>query len=144
MFKRRLAVLGAAAVLAVTGLGGSALADGADPADAVRSPAPGVKVTCTTADGKVVELARAMPVSEMPVSEMPAREMPAGEIASPEAAEAQPFGRAEALTEGVPAGVADTVEFLPVRAAAIAEGLAKAPAGKPAEAIAITCKRADQ
>ncbi|MEV4567194.1 hypothetical protein AB0K12_25795 [Nonomuraea sp. NPDC049419] len=134
MFKRRLAVLGAAAVLAVTGLGGSALADGADPADAVRSPAPGVKVTCTTADGKVVELARALP----------ARAMPAGEIASPEAAEAQPFGRVEALKEGVPAGVADTVEFLPARAAAIAERLAEAPPGAPAEAIAISCKRADQ
>ncbi|MEV4806882.1 hypothetical protein AB0K18_43380 [Nonomuraea sp. NPDC049421] len=134
MFKRRLAVLGAAAVLAVTGLGGSALADGADPADAVRSPAPGVKVTCTTADGKVVELARAMPASEMPASE----------IGSHEAAEAQPFGRVEALKEGVPAEVADTVEFLPVRAAALAEGVAEATAGNPAETIAITCKRAGQ
>ncbi|GAA3121426.1 hypothetical protein [Nonomuraea salmonea] len=129
MFKRRLAVLGAAAVLAVTGLGGSALADGADPADAVRSSAPGVKVTCTTADGKVVELARAMPASE---------------IGSHEAAEAPPFGRTEALKEGVPAEVADTVEFLPVRVAALAEGSAEAPAGTPAEAITITCKRADR
>ncbi|MET8863966.1 hypothetical protein ABZW11_13515 [Nonomuraea sp. NPDC004580] len=129
MFKRRLAVLGAAAVLAVTGLGGSALADGASPAGVVRSPAPGVKVTCTTADGKVVELAQAMPASE---------------IGSHEAAEARPSGQVEALKEGVHAEVADTVEFLPVRVAAIAEGFAQAPAGNPAEAIAISCERADQ
>ncbi|MGW3346668.1 hypothetical protein ACWDA3_25415 [Nonomuraea rubra] len=54
MFKRRLAVLGAVAVLAITGMAGSALAD--EPA-----PAAGAKVTCTTADGKPVEVAQALP-----------------------------------------------------------------------------------
>ncbi|UBU13574.1 hypothetical protein [Nonomuraea gerenzanensis] len=54
MFKRRLAVLGTVAVLAVTGLAGSALAD--DP-----SPTAGAKVTCTTPDGKVVEVTPALP-----------------------------------------------------------------------------------
>ncbi|MGW4796258.1 hypothetical protein ACWEPC_27935 [Nonomuraea sp. NPDC004297] len=49
MFKRRLAVLGTVAVLAVTGLAGSAMAD--EPA-----PVAGTKVTCTTPDGKTVEL----------------------------------------------------------------------------------------
>jgi hypothetical protein len=54
MFKRRLAVLGAVAVLAITGLAGSAMAD--------ETPAPaGTKVTCTTADGKTVELAEPLP-----------------------------------------------------------------------------------
>ncbi|MEV0382975.1 hypothetical protein [Nonomuraea sp. NPDC050643] len=54
MFKRRLAVLGAAAVLAITGLAGSALAD--------EAPVPaGTEVICTTSDGKVVALAKALP-----------------------------------------------------------------------------------
>ncbi|MEV0234794.1 hypothetical protein [Nonomuraea sp. NPDC050786] len=49
MFKRRLAVLGAVAVLAITGLAGSAMAD--------ETPAaPGAKVTCKTADGKTITL----------------------------------------------------------------------------------------
>ncbi|MFG1708502.1 hypothetical protein ACFLIM_35415 [Nonomuraea sp. M3C6] len=51
MFKRRLAVLGAVAVLAITGLAGSAMAD-EPPATA------GAKVTCTTSDGKTIELAK--------------------------------------------------------------------------------------
>ncbi|MBF8185617.1 hypothetical protein ITP53_07675 [Nonomuraea sp. K274] len=49
MYKRRLAVLGAAAVLAITGLAGSAMADEAPPA--------GGKVTCMTSDGKPIEVA---------------------------------------------------------------------------------------
>jgi len=54
MFKRRLALLGAVAVLAVTGLTGSALAD--------ETPSPaGAKVTCKTADGESVQPAEAMP-----------------------------------------------------------------------------------
>ncbi|MFF4620089.1 hypothetical protein [Nonomuraea jabiensis] len=54
MFKRRLALLGAVAVLAVTGLTGSALAD--------ETPGPaGAKVTCKTADGESVQLAEALP-----------------------------------------------------------------------------------
>lgn len=47
MFKRRFAVLGAVAVLVMTGLGGSAMA-------AEEPPAPGAKVVCTTIDGKAV------------------------------------------------------------------------------------------
>ncbi|MBB5776116.1 hypothetical protein [Nonomuraea jabiensis] len=54
MFKRRLALLGAVAVLAVTGLTGSALAD--------ETPGPaGAKVTCKTADGESVQMAEALP-----------------------------------------------------------------------------------
>ncbi|HEX4814030.1 MAG TPA: hypothetical protein VFV66_14900 [Nonomuraea sp.] len=49
MLRRRVAVLGAACALALTGLGGSALAD--EP----TAPA-GAKVTCTTGDGRTVEL----------------------------------------------------------------------------------------
>ncbi|MFC4014402.1 hypothetical protein ACFOY2_44770 [Nonomuraea purpurea] len=54
MFKRRLATLGAVAVLAISGLAGSALAD--------QTPTPstaGAKMICKTADGKIVELASA-------------------------------------------------------------------------------------
>jgi hypothetical protein len=47
MFKRRIAVLGAVAVLVVTGLAGSAMASG-------EPPVPGAKMTCTTLDGKPV------------------------------------------------------------------------------------------
>ncbi|MDX3107149.1 hypothetical protein ACIBO5_36850 [Nonomuraea angiospora] len=61
MFKRRLALLGAVAVLAITGLTGSALAD--------ETPATaGAKVTCKTADGKTVEVAefaRTAPVGKV-------------------------------------------------------------------------------
>ena len=49
MFKRRIAVLGAVAVLVVTGLAGSAMASG-------EPPVPGAKVTCTTLDGKPVDV----------------------------------------------------------------------------------------
>ncbi|MFC5823329.1 hypothetical protein [Nonomuraea insulae] len=55
MFKRRLAVLGAVAVLAITGLAGSAMAD--EP----PVPTAGSKVVCTTSDGKTIELTKAMP-----------------------------------------------------------------------------------
>lgn len=47
MFKRRFTVLGAVAVLVMTGLGGSAMAAG-------EPPVPGAEVTCTTIDGKPV------------------------------------------------------------------------------------------
>ncbi|WP_043619812.1 hypothetical protein [Nonomuraea candida] len=57
MFKRRLAVLGAVAVLTVTGLAGSALADG-------PAPAEDTKVTCTTSDGRTVELVKALPAEK--------------------------------------------------------------------------------
>jgi hypothetical protein len=49
MFKRRLAVLGTVAVLALTGLAGSAMAD--DPSTAPDR----AKVTCKTTDGKIVK-----------------------------------------------------------------------------------------
>ncbi|NJP97483.1 hypothetical protein HCN51_50060 [Nonomuraea sp. FMUSA5-5] len=54
MFKKRLAVLGAVAVLTVTGLGGAALADD-------HAPTAGTKVTCTTPDGTTVENPPALP-----------------------------------------------------------------------------------
>lgn len=60
MFKRRLAVLGAVAVLVLTGLGGSAMADEAP------STAPGAKVTCTTSDGKSIAFAKSVPAVAMP------------------------------------------------------------------------------
>ncbi|MEU0564694.1 hypothetical protein ABZ297_04735 [Nonomuraea sp. NPDC005983] len=50
MFKRRVATLAAVGVLVLTGLAGSAMA-----ADNVP-PTAGQKVTCTTSDGKTVEL----------------------------------------------------------------------------------------
>ncbi|TDD24214.1 hypothetical protein [Nonomuraea diastatica] len=62
MFKRRLAVLGAVATLAVTGLAGSALAD--EPA----GPTAGTKVICKTSDGKTIELIRAKPVRGVKVA----------------------------------------------------------------------------
>ncbi|NUR91774.1 MAG: hypothetical protein HOY71_47510, partial [Nonomuraea sp.] len=52
MFRRRLAVLGTAAVLALTGLGGSAMADEAPTGDA-----PAAAITCTTSDGHDIKLA---------------------------------------------------------------------------------------
>ncbi|MGW6498665.1 hypothetical protein [Nonomuraea angiospora] len=61
MFKRRLALLGAVAVLAIGGLTGSALAD--------ETPGTaGAKVTCKTADGETVqvaEFAKAGPVGKV-------------------------------------------------------------------------------
>ncbi|MEU8355867.1 hypothetical protein AB0C27_07620 [Nonomuraea sp. NPDC048882] len=59
MFKRRLAVLGAVAVLAITGVAGSAMAD--------QTPAPtaGSKVVCTTSDGKTIELTPALPAKDV-------------------------------------------------------------------------------
>lgn len=56
MFKRRVMILSAAAVLVMTGLAGSALADD------VPTPSPG-KVTCTTSDGKTLEVDEGKPIS---------------------------------------------------------------------------------
>lgn len=58
MFRRRLAVLGTAAMLALTGLGGSAMADDA-PTDAASSTASGT-VSCRTSDGKDIKFAEGM------------------------------------------------------------------------------------
>ncbi|NRQ31585.1 hypothetical protein HII36_06975 [Nonomuraea sp. NN258] len=66
MFKRRLAVLGAVGVLALSVLGGSALADDAPPANET-------KVTCTTADGKVVEF-KAIKAAELVAAPQPGQE----------------------------------------------------------------------
>ncbi|MER6583044.1 hypothetical protein [Nonomuraea sp. NPDC001023] len=54
MFKRRLAVLGTVGVLALAGLGGSALADGTPAPDATTTT---MAVSCRTPDGKEVKLA---------------------------------------------------------------------------------------
>ncbi|NUT45248.1 MAG: hypothetical protein HOV86_35175, partial [Thermoactinospora sp.] len=51
MFKRRLAVLGTAAALLLTGLGGSAMADDAPPAGG-----PTGAVSCTTNDGQAIKI----------------------------------------------------------------------------------------
>ncbi|MEV4370702.1 hypothetical protein AB0J71_26790 [Nonomuraea sp. NPDC049637] len=55
MFKRRLAVLGTVGVLALAGLGGSALADGTPAPDATTTTT--MAVSCRTPDGKEVKLA---------------------------------------------------------------------------------------
>ncbi|MGW4407296.1 hypothetical protein ACWEJ6_24955 [Nonomuraea sp. NPDC004702] len=55
MFKRRLAVLGTVGVLALAGLGGSALADGTPAPD--TTTATTTAVLCRTSDGKEVKLA---------------------------------------------------------------------------------------
>ncbi|MEV4072480.1 hypothetical protein ACGFJC_27630 [Nonomuraea fuscirosea] len=59
MFKRRLAVLGAVAVLAITGVAGSAMAD------QTPAPAAGSKVVCTTSDGKTIEIMPALPAKDV-------------------------------------------------------------------------------
>ncbi|MEV1239085.1 hypothetical protein ACIBO2_18485 [Nonomuraea sp. NPDC050022] len=71
MFKRRLAVLGAVGVLVLTGLGGSAMADEAQP------PVPGVKVTCTTSDGKTIAFAE----PARPLAAKPGEKAPEGGVA---------------------------------------------------------------
>ncbi|WP_433514247.1 hypothetical protein ACQP2T_00635 [Nonomuraea sp. CA-143628] len=74
MFKRRLAVLGAVGVLVLTGLGGSAMADEAP------SSVPGVKVTCTTSDGKTIAFAeRARPTKDFVAK--PGEKAPEGGVA---------------------------------------------------------------
>ncbi|YCK33324.1 hypothetical protein ACNF49_04225 [Actinomadura sp. ATCC 39365] len=57
MFKRRLAVLGTVGVLALSVLGGSALADGTPAPDATTATATTAAVSCRTPDGKEVKLA---------------------------------------------------------------------------------------
>ncbi|MEU7829673.1 MULTISPECIES: hypothetical protein [unclassified Nonomuraea] len=74
MFKRRLAVLGAVGVLVLTGLGGSAMADEAP------SAVPGVKVTCTTSDGKTIAFAeRARTLGDLAAK--PGEKAPEGGVA---------------------------------------------------------------
>ncbi|MFI7425024.1 hypothetical protein [Nonomuraea sp. NPDC049684] len=58
MFKRRLAVLGTVGVLALAGLGGSALADGTPAPDATAATTvTTAAVSCRTPDGKEIKLA---------------------------------------------------------------------------------------
>ncbi|MEU6713874.1 hypothetical protein ABZ897_20580 [Nonomuraea sp. NPDC046802] len=65
MFKRRLATLGAVAVLAISGLAGSAMADQTPTPTSATSAAAvaGAKVICKTPDGKTVELKHALPMA---------------------------------------------------------------------------------
>ncbi|GGS79672.1 hypothetical protein ACFFV7_12400 [Nonomuraea spiralis] len=61
MFKRRLAVLGTVAVLAVAGLGGSAMADETPAPDAATDAvAVTTAAVCKTPDGKEVKLAESV------------------------------------------------------------------------------------
>ncbi|WP_431920703.1 hypothetical protein [Nonomuraea jabiensis] len=113
MFKRRLALLGAVAVLAIGGLTGSALAD-------ETPPSAGAKVTCKTADGESVQLAKVLPgpagktvgpdgkVREFkPSDTMKVDALPDGEV-PPDVAKALPEG--VEVTKAVP-GLPDGVEI---------------------------------
>ncbi|QFY05402.1 hypothetical protein GBF35_00725 [Nonomuraea phyllanthi] len=158
MFKRRLAVLGAVAVLAVTGLAGSALADDA-------APAPAGAVTCTTADGKTVTLAEAKPAGK--IGKIIARDGikavkrgdtveiqalgPEDAPKAPEAALAVPAEPAQPVTPGgepaemLPAepGKAGTVHVKPGEEARV---YGEAPVDGPegfARTMKIICKKAD-
>ncbi|GAA3570579.1 hypothetical protein GCM10022419_059270 [Nonomuraea rosea] len=169
MFKRRLAVLGAVAVLAITGLAGSAMAD------ETPSPAAGAKVTCTTSDGKTIEIAEALPAKlkdgkfvspdgkvtrvqsgdAIKVQKLPEGETPEGfaktkdfvkaEDGSAEALPALPTLPAEATgtaapTEAVPAELGEPAEK--VELSQKAEPGAEAPEGF-AKTVKIICKKAE-
>ncbi|MEV4224894.1 hypothetical protein [Nonomuraea sp. NPDC049725] len=95
MIRRRFAVLGAVAVLALAGLGGSALA-----ADDVPH-----QVTCTTPDGKTVELEVAKAVPAIPA-----------EPAGPAGQDWVKAGEPGAVpTDVLDAEAATEVEFAPTR-----------------------------
>ncbi|MEV5497831.1 hypothetical protein AB0M50_20775 [Nonomuraea fuscirosea] len=144
MFRRRLAVLGAVAVLAITGLAGSAMAD--------ETPAPtaGSKMVCTTSDGKTIELMPALPAGDV----LAAREGEAVRAgadgvavrvtAMRDGAEGEPgqvVKGSRVASEEVPEmGVA-----LPARLAQpgdAAEGVAP-PENGLAETVSISCKKAE-
>ncbi|MFI7636996.1 hypothetical protein [Nonomuraea sp. NPDC049400] len=165
MFKRRLAVLGAVAVLAITGLAGSAMAD--------ETPATaGGKVTCKTADGKTVTLSEIggkvatrdgkvkviKPDEKLKIDRLPdgealppgavkAERLPDGELPEGVQIERLPDGevRVEALPDGklpegvqaVPARPAEPGDEGPVRV--------QPPAGAPKDAmkVKIICEQAD-
>ncbi|MFI7708349.1 hypothetical protein [Nonomuraea sp. NPDC049480] len=156
MFKRRLAVLGAVCALALTGLAGSALAD-EPPATA------GGKATCTTSDGKTIELPEAQPgkpmgimvtsdgeVKKVDPDEMWLRAVPAEKL--PEGAE--PPVPAEKLPEGAePPVLVKKAEAAPGHPIDIKDikveagagvGVAEARGGKPEKAaLTIICKKAE-
>ncbi|MGW0810479.1 hypothetical protein [Nonomuraea sp. NPDC002799] len=143
MFKRRLVALGAAAVLAITGLAGSALAD--------ETPSP--KPTCTTADGKPIELSKALPPKRGAVIVSPdgkvtrvepgskqdgmkIEKLPDGEL--PDAAAlAVPFEEGIPLPDGVPL---DAPHAEPGQELRKVEAGVAAPDG-PAKTIKIVCKK---
>ncbi|TMR25577.1 hypothetical protein ETD86_00085 [Nonomuraea turkmeniaca] len=143
MFKRRLAVLGAVCALALTGLAGSALAD--EPPSTA-----GAKVTCTTSDGKTIELSAAEPAKAMGVVVAPdgeAKKVDPGEMVKlravpaeklPEGAEPPVMVKKVELAEGdaVAAVPAKPAEGLPVPPEA-----GKAPEGGHGKAVTIVCKK---
>ncbi|MDP4504072.1 hypothetical protein [Nonomuraea turcica] len=150
MFKRRLAVLGAVCALALTGLAGSALAD--EPPSAA-----GAKVTCTTSDGKTIELPGVEPGKPMGVlvtSEGEVKQVDPGEMVMHRAvpAEKLPEGaEPPIMVKKVEAGAVateladgDAVRAVPAKPA---EGLpvppeaGKAPEGGPGKAVTIVCKK---
>ncbi|TMR34039.1 hypothetical protein, partial [Nonomuraea zeae] len=114
MFKRRLAVLGAAAVLAVTGLAGSAMAD------ETPSPTAGAKVTCVTSDGKTIELAEALPAEALPGKAV-AGKAKGGVVVSPDGKVTR-FGPDEGplKTEALPEGkVPEEAQSAPIQEGAV-------------------------
>lgn len=141
MFKRRLAVLGAVCALALTGLAGSALAD-EPPA------AAGAKATCTTSDGKTIELPEAEPgkpmgimvtsdgeVKKVDPDEMRLHAVPAEKL--PEGAEPPVLVKKAEAVPGRPIDIKD----IKVEAGA-GVGVAEAPDGKPGKvALTIICKK---
>ncbi|GAA3250012.1 hypothetical protein [Nonomuraea helvata] len=151
MFKRRLAVLGAVAVLAITGLAGSAMAD--------ESPAaPGAKVTCKTADGKTITLpeiggkfatrsGRAKPIETRDYAKT--ESLPDGEALPPGAIEVEkvPDGvKVEKLPDGeLPEGV-KVVPAQPAEPGEEGFTQVQPPAGAPEGAmkVRIICEKADQ
>ncbi|MEU4570930.1 MULTISPECIES: hypothetical protein [Nonomuraea] len=118
MIRRRFAVLGAVAVLALAGLGGSALA-----ADDVPH-----QVTCTTPDGKTVELEVAKAVPAIPAE-------PAGQ----DWVKADEPGAIP--TDVLDAEAATEVEFAPARPATEAGTEAGAGPTKVVQLETISCVR---
>ncbi|MFG1697427.1 hypothetical protein [Nonomuraea sp. NPDC049309] len=163
MFKRRFAVLGAAVALTVAGLTGSALAgtpsSPPEPAwDSTASAASGTgTLTCKTADGKVITLAKAKPAERGAGTEArPAQPAdPPSAITQPRRAESvDPNGEPQVVSPSSGEGKAEAgeVKFRATRAAASGEPAGDAPvkvrvvtpsetqAEKVAETIEITCE----
>jgi hypothetical protein len=158
MFKRRLAVLGAVCALALTGLAGSALAD--EPPSTA-----GAKVTCTTSDGKIIELSAVVPGERMGVLVGPdgkVKKVDPGERIESHAAQKLPDGAeppAEVPDVEPPAEVKEgTVLPTEVKEGAVALGVPGIPAEgakghfkvgvKPSEdgtakTVSITCKKSE-
>ncbi|MEV0351351.1 hypothetical protein AB0H88_36725 [Nonomuraea sp. NPDC050680] len=136
MFKRRLAVLGAVGVLVLTGLGGSAMADEAP------STVPGVKVTCTTSDGKTIAFAeRARAARDFAVK--PGEKAPEGGVAVRRLddqtieIESLPEG---AVTEAVPAKPAVKGEGFTAEGGEPADDAGKTGIARPTEEGGVPAK----